>query len=162
MCPKAGEVKTLPKAKMLRDGKRKVGTPTENDNTDRKSQVENLAGRKMVGPGGLEPLTSSVSKPPPTAGIRGINRLGRTSFGSHWHFLVWLGVLCATICATPGFSQSRHDTFFVKPTPSGALSAVSGLASVCTGLATTAGSITANVATIQTATNPLSAGLVSG
>ena len=62
MCPKAGEVKTLPKAKMLRDGKRKVGTPTENDNTDRKSQVENLAGRKMVGPGGLEPLTSSVSR----------------------------------------------------------------------------------------------------
>jgi hypothetical protein len=26
----------------------------------RKSQVENLSGRKMVGPGGLEPLTSSV------------------------------------------------------------------------------------------------------
>ena len=56
----------------------------------------------MVGPGGLDPLTSSVSNPPPTAGIRGINRLGRTSFGSHWHFLVWLGVLCATICATKG------------------------------------------------------------
>src|SRR5207253_10037350 len=105
MCPKAGEVKTLPKAKMLRDGKRKVGTPTENDNTGRKSQVENLAGRKMVGPGGLERLTSSVSNPPPTAGIRGIHRLGRTRFGSHWHFLVRLGVLCATLCATKGRSE---------------------------------------------------------
>ncbi len=30
-------------------------------NTGRESQVENFAGRKMVGPGGLEPLTSSVS-----------------------------------------------------------------------------------------------------
>src|SRR5215471_192040 len=33
-----------------------------NENTGRKSQVENCAGRKMVGPGGLEPLTSSVSR----------------------------------------------------------------------------------------------------
>ncbi len=155
---------------MLRDGKRKVGTPTENDNTDRKSQVENLAGRKMVGPGGLEPLTSSVSNPPPTAGICGINRLGRTSFGSHWHFLVWLGVLCATICATlflfqdPAYAQVRYDTFFLKPLPAGGVTSVSGLATVCpgAGLATTAASVTANVATLTMASNPLTAGFVNG
>jgi hypothetical protein len=34
----------------------------EPTNTGTESQVENLAGRKMVGPGGLEPLTSSVSR----------------------------------------------------------------------------------------------------
>ncbi len=34
----------------------------EKPNTGRKSQVEILQDRKMVGPGGLEPLTSSVSR----------------------------------------------------------------------------------------------------
>src|SRR5215472_13044473 len=34
----------------------------ENKNTGTDSQVEKLGGRKMVGPGGLEPLTSSVSR----------------------------------------------------------------------------------------------------
>src|SRR5436853_7820487 len=106
----------------------------------------------MAGTTRLELATSAVTGEPSTAGIRGINRLGRSSFGSHWHFLVWLGVLCAMICATlflfqdPAYAQVRYDTFFLKPLPAGGVTSVSGLATVCpcSGLATNGASDTAD------------------
>src|SRR5262245_25671275 len=50
------------KYRQMSRGEQRRISAGEKQNTGRKSQVENLAGRKMVGPGGLEPLTSSVSR----------------------------------------------------------------------------------------------------
>ncbi len=81
-----------------------------------------------------------------------------------------IGILCATLCATlflfqdPAYAQVRYDTFFLKPLPAGGVTSVSGLATVCpgAGLATTAASVTANVATLTFASNPITLGFTAG
>jgi hypothetical protein len=59
---------------------------------------------------------------------------------------------------------TRYDTFFLKPLPAGGVTSVSGLATACNGngLATTAASITSNVATFTMSSNPITAGFVNG
>ena len=87
----------------------------------------------------------------------------RVGYSLGTHFLTILALLLL-FSAMPGFAQVRYDTFFLKPLPAGGVGAVSGLATVCpgSGLATTAASVSGNIATLTMASNPITAGFVSG
>src|SRR5712664_3938303 len=116
----------------------------------------------MAGTTRLELATSAVTGQYPPAVLSGFNRLQRALPGFHWLWRASLAAICAMVCATPGFAQARYDTIFLKPLPAGGVTSVSGLATVCpgTGLATTAASVTANVATLTFGSNPITAGFV--
>src|SRR5467141_2704725 len=96
---------------------------------------------------------------------RAFNSLARAFPGFHWLRRASLALLCAMVCATLALPQSaRYDTPVMKPLAAGGLTAVSGLASVCSGsgLTTTAASLTGNVVTLTMSSNPLTAGFING
>ncbi len=76
-------------------------------------------------------------------------------------------ILAAAFLLLPSLASAqgvKRDDFFLKPLPSGAVGAVSGLETVCpgAGLLTTAANVSGNVATLTMASNPLTAGFVNG
>jgi len=68
-------------------------------------------------------------------------------------------ILAAAFLLLPSLASAqgvKRDDFFLKPLPSGAVGAVSGLETVCpgAGLLTTAANVSGNVATLTMASNP--------